>query len=110
MSVGETLNMDSCSKFCGNLDGIWGNPGEIPHIGWKIPRVYRVKGNVKIPCLYSLKFDKESQNHLGGSVKGRFNEPTEKCKINHLCIQNSCRVLQTSWHRRMDIGAVLADN
>ena len=42
MCVGKTLNMDSCSKFGGNLEGIWGNPGEIPHIGWKIPRVYRV--------------------------------------------------------------------
>ena len=35
--------MDSYSKFWGNLEGIWGNPGEIPHIGWKIPGVYRVK-------------------------------------------------------------------
>ena len=43
MCVGETLNMDSCSIFLGNLEGIWGNPGEIPHIGWKIPRVYRDK-------------------------------------------------------------------
>ena len=42
MCVGKTLNMDSCSKFWGNLEGIWGNPGEIPHIGWKIPGVYRV--------------------------------------------------------------------
>ena len=42
MSVGKTLNMDSCSKCVGNLEGIWGNPGEIPHIGWKIPGVYRV--------------------------------------------------------------------
>ena len=41
--VGKTLNMDSCSKFWGNLEGIWGNPGEIPHIGWKTPGVYRVK-------------------------------------------------------------------
>ena len=40
--VGKTLKMDSCSKFWGNLEGIWGNPGEIPHIGWKIPGVYRV--------------------------------------------------------------------
>ena len=40
MCVGETLNMDSCFKFYGNLEGIWGNPGEIPHIGWKIPGVY----------------------------------------------------------------------
>ena len=43
MCGGETLNMDSCSKFWGNFEGIWGNPGEIPHIGWKIPGVYRVK-------------------------------------------------------------------
>ena len=43
MCVDKTLNMDSCSKFWGNLEGIWGNPGEILHIGWKIPRVYRVK-------------------------------------------------------------------
>ena len=43
MCVGKTLNMGSCSKFWGNLEGIWGNPGEIPHIGWKIPGVYRVK-------------------------------------------------------------------
>ena len=43
MCIVKTLNMDSCSKFWGNLEGIWGNPGEIPHIGWKIPRVYRVK-------------------------------------------------------------------
>ena len=41
MYIGKTLNMDSCSKFWGNLEGIWGNPGEIPHIGWKIPGVYR---------------------------------------------------------------------
>ena len=45
MCVGKTLNMDSCSKFWGNLEGIWGNPGEIPYIGWKIPRVYRVNVN-----------------------------------------------------------------
>ena len=31
--------MDSCSKFLGNLER---NPGEIPHIGWKFPRVFRV--------------------------------------------------------------------
>ena len=42
MCIGETLNMDSYSKFWGNLEGLWGNPGEIPHIGWKISRVYRV--------------------------------------------------------------------
>ena len=45
MCAGKTLNMDSCSKFWGNLEGIWGNPGEIPRIRWKIPGVYRV--NVK---------------------------------------------------------------
>ena len=43
MCIGKTLNMESCSKFWGNLEGIGGNPGEIPHIGWKIPGVYRVK-------------------------------------------------------------------
>ena len=32
MCVGKTLNMGSCSKFWGNLEGIRGNPGEIPHI------------------------------------------------------------------------------
>ena len=68
MCVGKTLNMDSWFKFWGNLEGIWGNPGEMPHIGltfwgnlegiWgnpgemphiglKIPGVYRVK------CLFS---------------------------------------------------------
>ena len=36
--------MVSCSKFWGNLGGIWGNPGEIPQFGWKIPGVYRVNG------------------------------------------------------------------
>ena len=46
MCVGKTLNMDSCSKFWGNLEGIWENPGEIPHIGCKIPRVYRVNKDI----------------------------------------------------------------
>ena len=32
-----------CSNFWGNLEGIWGIPGEILHIGWKIPGVYRIK-------------------------------------------------------------------
>ena len=45
MYVGATLNMESCSKFWENLEGILGNPPEIPHIGWKIPRVYRVVCN-----------------------------------------------------------------
>ena len=35
--------MVSCSKFWGNLEGIRGNPGEIPQFGLKIPGVYRVK-------------------------------------------------------------------
>ena len=45
MCVGKTLNMDSGSKFWGNLEGIWGNPGKMRriNIGWKIPGVYRVK-------------------------------------------------------------------
>ena len=38
--------MVSCSKFWGNLEGIWGNPGETPQFGWKIPGVYRVKGDM----------------------------------------------------------------
>ena len=58
MCVGKTLNMGSCSKFWGNLEGIWGNPGEIPHSGWKIPGVYRVK-------LKSL----NSGNHKRGKVE-----------------------------------------
>ena len=45
MCVGESLNIVSCSKFWGNLEGIWGNPGEIPQFGWKIPGVYRDKVN-----------------------------------------------------------------
>ena len=49
MCVGKTLNMDSCSKFWGNLEGIWGNPGEIPHIGWKIPGVKM--DHVDMACL-----------------------------------------------------------
>ena len=48
MCIGKTLNMDSCSKFWGNPEGIWGNPGEIPHIGWKIPGVYRDKRLLQI--------------------------------------------------------------
>ena len=37
------MNFDIYSKFWGNFEGIWGNPGEIPHIGWKIHGVQRVK-------------------------------------------------------------------
>ena len=28
-----TLNFDISFKIWGNLMGIWGNPGEIPHVG-----------------------------------------------------------------------------
>ena len=41
-------------------------------------------------------------------LKGGFHEPTKMYKINHRCIQIGRQVLQTSRHRRMDIGAVLA--
>ena len=34
--VGSTLSLDIASTFWGNLEGIWGNPGEIPHTGWEI--------------------------------------------------------------------------
>ena len=40
--VGKNLNLGICSKFGGNFEGILGNPGEIPHIGWKTLGVYRV--------------------------------------------------------------------
>ena len=36
--VGKTLNVDICSKFWGNFKEILGNPGVIPHIGWKTHR------------------------------------------------------------------------
>ena len=45
--VGNTLSLDTSSKFLGNFEGILGNPGEIPHIGRKTLGVYRVKGNHK---------------------------------------------------------------
>ena len=41
--IGRNLNLGICSKFGGNFEGILGNPGEIPHIGWKTLGVYRVK-------------------------------------------------------------------
>ena len=41
--VGNTLSLDTSSKFLGNFEGILGNPGEIPHIGRKTLGVYRVK-------------------------------------------------------------------
>ena len=34
--MGRTLKFDISSQFWGKFEGIWGNPGEIPHIGWKI--------------------------------------------------------------------------
>ena len=39
--VGNTLSLDTSSKFLGNFEGILGNPGEIPHIGRKALGVYR---------------------------------------------------------------------
>ena len=41
--IGNTLSLDTSSEFLGNFEGIWGNPGEIPHIGRKTLGVYRVK-------------------------------------------------------------------
>ena len=32
MCVSRTLNLDISSTFWGNPEGIWGNPGDIPHI------------------------------------------------------------------------------
>ena len=34
--LGKTLNLNICSNVCVNFERILGNPGEIPHIGWKI--------------------------------------------------------------------------
>ena len=34
--VEKTFNLDICSKFLGNFEGILGNPGKIPRVGWKI--------------------------------------------------------------------------
>ena len=34
--VGSALSSDISSKSWRNLEGIWGNLGEIPHTGWKI--------------------------------------------------------------------------
>ena len=63
--------MDSCSKCWGNLEGIWGNPGEIPHIGWKIPGVYRVKSTL----LLSKVIDVDHQNSCLFTNKGHFSSP-----------------------------------
>ena len=47
-------NSYTCSKFWGNLEGIWGNPGEIPYVGWKIRGVQRVKDRVyRFGCPHS---------------------------------------------------------
>ena len=54
MCVGMTFDVDSCSKFWGNLEGIRGNPGEIPHIGWKIPGVYRDHNQRLNPTSFQL--------------------------------------------------------
>ena len=77
MCVGKTLNMDSCSKYWGNLEGIWGNPGEIPHIGWKIPGVYRVKLQLL------AKLCMKQANEV--TIIMQFNKETEikRDKINH---------------------------
>ena len=39
------MNLDICSKFFRDFQGIWRNPGEIPHIGWMICGVKMVKGH-----------------------------------------------------------------
>ena len=49
--VGKNLNLGICSKFGGNFEGILGNPGEIPHIGWNTLGVYTVKTGVKLGFL-----------------------------------------------------------
>ena len=46
--VGKNLNLGICSKFWGNFEGIRGNPGEIPHIGWKTLGVYRVNASKRL--------------------------------------------------------------
>ena len=48
--IGSTLNLGVCPKFWGNSEGIWGNPGEIPHIGRKTHGVYRV--NIHKKCCF----------------------------------------------------------
>ena len=81
MCVGKTLNMDRCSKFWGNLEGIWGNPGEIPHIGWKIPGVHMVfyhstvhvlRGDVLIPYSRTTKKLQENSSNLFVKIMRQF--------------------------------------
>ena len=54
--VGNTLSSDTSSEFLGNFEGIWGNPGEIPHIGRKALGVYRVNQEIcgQKPNLYAF--------------------------------------------------------
>ena len=61
--VGKNLNLGICSKFWGNFEGILGNPGEIPHIGWKTLGVYRDKqANRTLMTVVSL-YSTVMQNH-----------------------------------------------
>ena len=39
LCIGRTFDLDIRSTFWGKLEGIWGNPGEIPHIEWKIAKL-----------------------------------------------------------------------
>ena len=45
------MNLDICSKFWRNLEGILGNPGKISHIGWMICVVKNLM--VKSACRHS---------------------------------------------------------
>ena len=45
-----------------------------------------------------------------GPLKGRFHKTMQFDQINHQCIQIDRWVLETSQHRQMDIGAVLAED
>ena len=48
------------------------------------------------------------RGELNPASTGPFFKTTKINQINHRCIQVGRRVLQTSRHRRMDIGAILA--
>ena len=61
--MSRTLKYDSSSQFWGKFEGIWGNPGEIPHVGWKIRGVLKVKVRLwwlgAVPtqiCVFSIVF------------------------------------------------------
>ena len=43
-------------------------------------------------------------------IEGRFHETTTINVIKHRCIKIRCLVMRTCRHRRMDIGAILADD